>query len=72
MKNNITKAFTFLTVGMTAVSCSSQVQKQEVKHPIFVYFTGLVGYAALYFCAERKSSGSGYCFNGRCLSARFG
>ena len=37
MKNNITKAFTYLTVGMAAVSCSSQTHKQEAKHPNIIF-----------------------------------
>ncbi len=37
MKNKITKAITFLTVGMAAVSCHSQANQKEEKHPNIVF-----------------------------------
>lgn len=37
MKNNIKKAFTCLTIGMTAVTCLAKGQKQEVKHPNIIF-----------------------------------
>jgi len=37
MKNNITKAFTFLTVGLAAASCTSRAPKQEIKRPNILF-----------------------------------